>query len=70
MIIRSETCSRNSYGSRAQRAVMKSMVSTARNAITYSYFRLVFGAYDEEDPDSKDESEEETKTDLIAAAAD
>ena len=36
LMIRNDTCSRNSYGSLAQRAVMKSMVSTARNAMTYS----------------------------------
>jgi hypothetical protein len=36
LITRCETRSRNSYGKRAQRAVMKSMVSTARSAITWS----------------------------------
>ena len=36
LMIRCVTWSRNSYGRRAQRAVMKSMVSTARNAITGS----------------------------------
>jgi len=36
LMMRKLTCSRNSYGSRAQRAVMKSIVSTARNAMTYS----------------------------------
>jgi len=34
LMMRRETSSRNSYGSRDQRAVMKSMVSTERNAIT------------------------------------
>ena len=34
LMIRFETRSRNSYGKRAQRAVMKSIVSTARSATT------------------------------------